>query len=378
MLDDAGCMWQPLLSVGVEESIGGQPVVDETELPRKVGGVTDARTEPLAEKRWHLVGGVTGDEDPSGAHRLGNRGVEPVHDRPDQICVVGCDPPLQQLPHAGGLDHLLAVFSRLELELPAPVVGVADDVRGRSPGIADLLDEAGEGRHRSPQPDVENQPVLVVALVDERQPETLADPARRAVGGDEPASAQGAGVGQRRDPLVGLLDRGDIHAEAQLDAVARRGVAQERLQFGLVVRDRGVEPEWPVGVLGEFGTDDPFSVGAHELGTLHRGRDLPQLLEQSGVLEDPLDLVVHHDRSWQVVHLGCPFEHLHREAPLGEQQRGRHADWPAADHDHVDVAHRLGPSSGPRNIVTRASACASMKVSVSVSWPSNRASGAFT
>ena len=122
--------------------------------------------------------------------------MEPVDDGADEIGVVGRQPPLEQLPHRRRLDHLLTGFAGLELELPAPVVAVADDVGGRSVRVADLLDDAGERRHRSSQPDVEHQPVLVEPLVDERDPELLADPARRAVGGDEPAATRGPVVGR--------------------------------------------------------------------------------------------------------------------------------------------------------------------------------------
>ena len=66
VLDHACRVRQPLLAVGVEEPVDGETVVDEAQLPCEVRGVTDARAEPLAEERRHLVGGIAGDEDPTG------------------------------------------------------------------------------------------------------------------------------------------------------------------------------------------------------------------------------------------------------------------------------------------------------------------------
>ena len=63
--DDAGRVRQSLVAVGVEERVVGDPVVDEAQLPRQVRGVTDARAQPLAEERRHLVGSVAGEEDPA-------------------------------------------------------------------------------------------------------------------------------------------------------------------------------------------------------------------------------------------------------------------------------------------------------------------------
>ena len=116
--------------------------------------------------------------------------------------------------------------------------------------------------------------------------------------------------------VVGLLcgqasqlgDEGTMVPEAQLDAAAHRSVAEERLELGLVVGHRRVQAERPVGVLGELGADDALAVRTHELGAPQRGGDGAESVEQSGVLEHPLDLVVHHDRAWQVVDAGRPFE----------------------------------------------------------------------
>ena len=238
MRNDPGSVRESLVAVGVEERVVGDPVGNEAQLPRQVRRVTDAGAQPLAEERRHLVGGVTGEEDPARTHRVGDGRMEAVHDGADEIGVVGRQPPLQQLPHAGRLDHLLSCFAGLELELPPPVVAVADDVGGRAVRVADLLDDVGERGHRSAQPDVEYQPVLVEALIDEGDPEVLADRARRTVGGNQPAPTRGPRRGVHGHAGSVLVDRVDSDAEHQLDPVANGGRPQERLQLGLVVHDR--------------------------------------------------------------------------------------------------------------------------------------------
>ena len=142
-----------------------------------------------------------------------------------------------------------------------------------------------------------------------------------------------------------------------------------------------VQPERPRRVERELDSDDLLTIGPHELGAEQWRGDGVEFVAQPGVVEHPLDLVVHHDRSGQVVHLGRSLEHPDRESLSGEQQRHGHADRATAHHHHIDVARSLVAhrrDSGPRNIVTRASAWALMNESASVSWPSRRASGALT
>ncbi len=137
--------------------------------------------------------------------------------------------------------------------------------------------------------------------------------------------------------------------------------------------------EREVGVGRDLDADDPLPVRRHELRSLQRRGDGAEAVDEPGVLEHTLDLVVHHDGARQVVHLRLAFEYPDPEPAAGEQDRGHHADGAAAD-DHdigigTDVDGHAGP---PRNRVTSASACASMNDALWVSWPSSLASGALT
>ena len=68
-------MRQSFGAVRVEDLVTGDPIDDETQLPRQVGGVAYARAQTLAEERWHLVCGVAGEEHPPRSHRVGNGGT---------------------------------------------------------------------------------------------------------------------------------------------------------------------------------------------------------------------------------------------------------------------------------------------------------------
>ncbi len=183
------------------------------------------------------------------------------------VGVVRGQPGFDQLPHALGSDHLVAGLAREELELPAAIVGMARDERDRAGRVADLLDPARQRRHVAGELDVEHQPVLVEALVDERDTELLADRARRAVGRDQPAGAMAGdgAVGRRRgdlDHIGGLIDRPGVVAEPQFDAGGQCGITQERLEHGLVVGDGRVMAERPVRAGRHLDTDDPPAIGA--------------------------------------------------------------------------------------------------------------------
>ena len=374
--DHAGSVRQAFVAVGVEQPIVGHPVGDHPQLPGQVRSVTHTRAQPLSEERRHLVSGIAGKKHPTHPHGVGHRGVESIHHGAHEIGVVGRQPWLEQLPHPFVGRHVGARLPGLQLELPAAVVVVADDIGGRPGGVADLLHERRQRRHWTLQPDVEHQPVLVEPLVDERQPELFADRARCAVRGDQPGGGVVTIVGVRDDPVVCLTHGGDLHAEPEVYSCAHGGGSQELFQLRLVVGDRGRMAQRILDVAGHLDADDPLAVDGDELGPCEGRGDRPQLVGQPGVLEHPLDLVVHHDRSGQVVHLGGAFEHPHHESTPGEQQSHGDANRSAADDEHVDsMGRHVDP---PRKRPTSASAWASMNCASSVSWPSRRASGALT
>ena len=87
----------------------------------------------------------------------------------------------------------------------------------------------------------------------------------------------------------------DLDAESEIDTSSLSALTQKRFELWLVVADRWVQPKWPFKVNGKLDTDELFALWRHELGAKNRGGDLAQAVEQSSVLEDPLNLVVHHD-----------------------------------------------------------------------------------
>jgi hypothetical protein len=184
-----------------------------------------------------------------------------------------------------------------------------------------------------------------------------------------------SGVGVSGHAVGMVVDTGDRHAEEEIDAGVDGGATEEGLQLRLVVGDRRVVSEREVDAVRDLDADDALALRCHELGAAQCGGDGAKAVDESGALEHALDLVVHHDRSWQVVHLGLAFEYPHSEPLAGEQDGGHHADRAAADDHDIGIARHAGP---PRNKMTSATACASMNHALRVSWPSRRASGALT
>ena len=91
---DAGAHLGPAFGlVGVEQLIGGPAGEHQVELPGQVGGVPDTGAHALPGEGRHLVGGVTGQEDPAGPPALGEAGVEGVHGVALQLGVVGVHVP---------------------------------------------------------------------------------------------------------------------------------------------------------------------------------------------------------------------------------------------------------------------------------------------
>ncbi len=88
-LDGLAGAGQSLLRRRVEQRRAGAVVEDEVELPGQVGRVAHAGAQALPGERGHLVGGVTGDEHPSGAPLLGVAGLERVDGVAFEAGVVG-------------------------------------------------------------------------------------------------------------------------------------------------------------------------------------------------------------------------------------------------------------------------------------------------
>ena len=196
--------------------------------------------------------------------------------------------------------------------------------RRRPRRVADLLDEHGQCRLASVvEANVDHEPVLIEALTVEAEPERLADRTRCPVGCDEPRAGQRrAGHQHGLDPGRRLRHRRHLVTEHEPHAGGDCAFAQEGLELGLVVADHRWKAEAGHEALGELEADDPRAGDVDELGTGECTGDLGETLAGAGQREGPLDLVVHDDRSRQVVDLGRPFDDGDLETPR------RRRPWP--------------------------------------------------
>ena len=180
---------QPLDLVRVEQLVAGTPGEDEVELPGEVGGVAQSGAHPLAGERRHLVGGVAGEERPSGAPARGVPGLERVHRVALQPGVARMHVPRrEQLPRSGLVVELVERLVGEPHELPAAATGAARHRGGRPRRIADLhvdrIEHAG-----LVEDDVDDQPVVEEAEIDDVDAGEPADGAVGTVAADHVASS---------------------------------------------------------------------------------------------------------------------------------------------------------------------------------------------
>ena len=78
--------------VGVEKCFWGSVVENRSQFPREIGGVTDSRTHPLADERWHLVSRVARKEEPTISPPFGHDGMKPVGSSSHDLAGIIWDP----------------------------------------------------------------------------------------------------------------------------------------------------------------------------------------------------------------------------------------------------------------------------------------------
>ena len=101
--------------------------------------------------------------------------MKAIHRCANEPGIGGRKPRVQQLPHSIGIDHVVAGLAVEQPKLPTTEALVAGHKRGGASWVADLLHEPGECWHISAELNIDHEPALVEALVDEVDAELFAD-----------------------------------------------------------------------------------------------------------------------------------------------------------------------------------------------------------
>ena len=256
------------------------------------------------------MGRVSGEEDVAVAHALGNRGVESVGGGTDDAPLIRCHPGGDQRPdEVVGLEFF-ATLAGQRLELPAAVPFVTGDESAGTGRVADLLHRPTEFGVVPEPLDVDDDPLLVEALIDCFDAERLADATRCAVACHRPASGDEIPAGQvDPDPVSRVDHRGDLGGQQQFCTAIDGGFPKQGIQVGLVVhRHRGMA-EAADEIFRQVEPDDAVPVDVDELGAHQRRDERPDPVVHSEVLERPLGLVVHTDGAGKSVDVRFLLDH---------------------------------------------------------------------
>ena len=172
----------------------------QVELPRQVGGVSQAGAQTLPGERWRLVGGVAGEEHATSAPLVHPPGLEPVHGVTFEPRVVRCGAPGFEEPPRGGLVvQGVDPLARQRHELPAPPSRSTRHARGRARRVADLHVQGVEGA-RLVEDDVDDEPVVEERAVGHRHADEVPNGAVGAVAADDVAGVHRGRVARPADP----------------------------------------------------------------------------------------------------------------------------------------------------------------------------------
>ena len=155
-------------AVAVQQGLGRAPGQYEVELPGQVGRVPQARAQPLAGERRHLVGGVARHQQPPAPPSVDQAGAEGVQRVPLQDGVGRGQAPGFEQPPGGRrrIEAVLVLWQAHELE-PAPPWPPGH--RGGRPGRVADLDVQRRPAGRLGRADVDDQPLGLVVVVGDIQ-----------------------------------------------------------------------------------------------------------------------------------------------------------------------------------------------------------------